>query len=177
MLHEAELSGRVVKIKNQLLSEFDRWLRASKQERPVIEEEIAVYENDLCNEFRETPVPISERHQCPCCGYPTLDEVATYELCVLCLWEDDGQDDDNADVIWYGPNSDYSLSEARRNFEEFRIMFRPGDQRFRQSERELKIKGLWISAFEHWTRSDVDGRSRIEREIIIYENALETGTG
>ena len=176
VLHEAELSESVVKIKNQLLSAFEHWIRASAQERPAIEKVIAAYESDLHDEFREQPVPISERHQCPCCGYPTLDEVAIYDLCLLCFWEDDGQDDDTADDVRYGPNSDYSLSEARRNFKEFRIMFRPGDRLFKQSERKLKIKGLWISAFERWIQAPEELRPLIEEEIISYENALEKCT-
>lgn len=175
-LHEAELSERVVNIKNQLLSAFERWIRASTQDRPLIENTITGLESDLHYEFRERPVPISERHQCPCCGYPTLDEVAMYCLCLLCFWEDDGQDDDNADRVRGGPNCDYSLSEARRNFKEFRIMFRPGDRRFKQSERELEIKGLWISAFEHWIQVPEEERPLIEAEMIFYENILEKCT-
>jgi hypothetical protein len=26
---------------------------------------------------------------CPCCGYRTLPERLTYELCPVCFWEDD----------------------------------------------------------------------------------------
>lgn len=59
---------------------------------------------------------IYSRFKCPCCGYPTLDERAAYDICVLCNWEDDGQDDPNADEVWGGPNAGYSLTEARKNF-------------------------------------------------------------
>ena len=34
---------------------------------------------------------------CPCCGYPTLTERAGYEVCRICAWEDDGQDNHNED--------------------------------------------------------------------------------
>lgn len=30
------------------------------------------------------------RATCPCCGYRTLPEPAAYEVCPVCLWEDDG---------------------------------------------------------------------------------------
>jgi hypothetical protein len=53
---------------------------------------------------------------CPCCGYPTLSERGGYDICPICYWEDDGQDDETADPVLGGPNSDYSLTEARRNF-------------------------------------------------------------
>jgi hypothetical protein len=33
------------------------------------------------------------RYACPCCGYPTLGSLGEFEICYLCDWEDDGQDD------------------------------------------------------------------------------------
>lgn len=54
-------------------------------------------------------------YACPCCGYATLNEVAGFEICRLCRWEDDGQDDPQADEAWGGPNAG-SLSEARANY-------------------------------------------------------------
>lgn len=65
---------------------------------------------------------------CPCCGYPTLSERGGYEICSLCFWEDDGQDDPNADEVWGGPNSDYSLTEARQNFRKYYTMYRVADK-------------------------------------------------
>lgn len=54
-------------------------------------------------------------HTCPGCGYPTLTERGSYEICSVCNWEDDNQDDKDADEIWGGPNSDLSLTENRLN--------------------------------------------------------------
>ena len=56
---------------------------------------------------------------CPCCGHQTLDERGGYEICPVCLWEDDGQDDHDASVVRGGPNGELSLSEARTNYREF----------------------------------------------------------
>lgn len=53
---------------------------------------------------------------CPCCKLPTLEQRNSFDLCVVCFWEDDGQDDLHADEAWGGPNGDYSLARARRNF-------------------------------------------------------------
>lgn len=53
---------------------------------------------------------------CPCCGYDTLLERCRFEICPICWWEDDGQDNEQADEVWGGPNSDLSLSQARKNF-------------------------------------------------------------
>lgn len=55
-------------------------------------------------------------YQCPCCGYLTLAERGLYEICAVCFWEDDGQDDHDADRVRGGPNGRLSLTEARRNF-------------------------------------------------------------
>ncbi|GAA0436046.1 CPCC family cysteine-rich protein [Streptomyces luteireticuli] len=69
-------------------------------------------------------IPFANRHEpaadgpypCPCCGFLTLDERGAYEICSVCFWEDDGQDDQDADQIRGGPNGWLSLAEARRNF-------------------------------------------------------------
>jgi hypothetical protein len=53
---------------------------------------------------------------CPCCGNCTLSGRAGYEICPVCFWEDDGQDNDDADVVRGGPNRDLSLTAARENF-------------------------------------------------------------
>jgi len=58
-------------------------------------------------------------YHCPCCHYKTLGERGGFELCPICFWEDDGQDDHDADIIRGGPNSNLSLSQARQNFVEF----------------------------------------------------------
>jgi hypothetical protein len=57
--------------------------------------------------------------RCPCCGCRTLGERSIYDICPVCFWEDDGQDDHNADEVWGGPNGALSLSEARANYRAF----------------------------------------------------------
>jgi nicotinamidase/pyrazinamidase len=54
--------------------------------------------------------------RCPCCGFKTLADRGAFEICPVCRWEDDGQDDSDADTIRGGPNGRLSLTEARRNF-------------------------------------------------------------
>ncbi|MFK7808815.1 MAG: CPCC family cysteine-rich protein, partial [Saprospiraceae bacterium] len=53
---------------------------------------------------------------CPCCGSRTLDELASFAICRVCWWEDDGQDNHNADVVMGGPNYGFSLAQARHNY-------------------------------------------------------------
>lgn len=56
------------------------------------------------------------RYACPCCRHLTLDERGGYEICPVCFWEDDGQDDLDADRVRGGPNGELSLAQARRNY-------------------------------------------------------------
>lgn len=53
---------------------------------------------------------------CPCCGYRTLEERYVFEICTVCWWEDDGQDNEDADTARGGPNYGISLSLGRLNF-------------------------------------------------------------
>jgi len=64
---------------------------------------------------------------CPCCHFPTLTERQGYEVCLICNWEDDGQDNQNAEKVLGGPNHDYSLTEARQNFKKYLTSYRPSD--------------------------------------------------
>ncbi|WP_410052205.1 CPCC family cysteine-rich protein [Bradyrhizobium sp. SZCCHNS30582] len=45
-----------------------------------------------------------------------LGERGGFEICPVCYWEDDGQDDHDADLVRGGPNGALSLTEARANF-------------------------------------------------------------
>ena len=61
--------------------------------------------------------PSEKKYKCPCCGFRTLTERGGYEICPVCFWEDDGQDDHDADEVRGGPNSALSLTQARENFQ------------------------------------------------------------
>ena len=62
------------------------------------------------------PATDGTRHRCPCCGSRTLLERGAFEMCPVCWWEDDGQDDHDADEVRGGPNGKLSLTQARQNF-------------------------------------------------------------
>ena len=55
-------------------------------------------------------------YRCPCCNFKTLNGRGQDEICQVCFWHDDGQDDPEADQVWSGPNYELSLSQARANF-------------------------------------------------------------
>ncbi len=90
-------------------------------------------------------------YTCPCCGYPTLGERGGYEICEICDWEDDGQDDAAADEVWGGPNGNYSLTEARTNFASHLTMYRERDKssfRRETTTKRLEHKKKLIKQFE-----------------------------
>jgi hypothetical protein len=71
-------------------------------------------------------------YACPCCSFITLAERSGYEICPVCFWEDDGQDDHDADLVRGGPNGRLSLTAARANFRAMGAC----DERCRQFVRE-----------------------------------------
>jgi hypothetical protein len=56
--------------------------------------------------------------KCQVCGYKTISEHGSFEVCEVCFWEDDGIYV-NSDEIKGGPNGDLSLNQARKNYQEF----------------------------------------------------------
>jgi Cysteine-rich CPCC len=96
------------------------------------------------------------RATCPCCGYPTINGRAAYDICSLCGWEDDGQDDAERapsgspppGAVAGGPNVDYSLSEARENFAQYVTMYRPTDRDFERERAQTDIKRRIAAAYD-----------------------------
>lgn len=115
-----------------------------------------------------------QREKCPCCGFPTLEERRLFEICELCNWEDDGQEDPNADEIWGGPNGDYSLTEARKNFKENLIMYRDRKNILGQTDKEIETKKSLISVFVELDKCEPDSLEYKElwRKIETYEKIL-----
>jgi hypothetical protein len=60
-----------------------------------------------------------QRFACPCCHFLTLSERGGFEICQVCFWEDDGQDDRDAGEVQGGPNGSLSLDQARKNYADF----------------------------------------------------------
>ncbi|MGA2569872.1 MAG: CPCC family cysteine-rich protein [Terracidiphilus sp.] len=59
---------------------------------------------------------MTARYRCPCCGYKTLVAPGAMQLCPVCWWEDDGQEDGDASQVRLTVNGQLSLNEARQNF-------------------------------------------------------------
>lgn len=66
--------------------------------------------------------PRELKSTCPCCAFPTLGERGENDICPLCKWQDDIDEEKS------GANGDYTIQEARENFEQFLIMYRASEQ-------------------------------------------------
>ncbi len=62
---------------------------------------------------------MTRAQRCPCCKFRTLSERGGFEICPVCFWEDDGQDEHDADVVRGGPNGSLSLRQAQLNYQRF----------------------------------------------------------
>ncbi len=58
-------------------------------------------------------------YRCPCCRSLTLRGRGGFEMCPVCWWEDDGQDEHDLDTMRGGPNGTLTLREARENYRRF----------------------------------------------------------
>jgi hypothetical protein len=58
-------------------------------------------------------------YRCPCCKSKTLRGRGGFEICPVCYWEDDGQDEHDADLVRGGPNGTLSLRQAQLNYQRF----------------------------------------------------------
>lgn len=56
------------------------------------------------------------KNSCPVCGYLTLNQRNSFDICAICFWEDDGIDDFEVNED-SGPNH-MSLKEGREIFQE-----------------------------------------------------------
>lgn len=103
------------------ISQFKRWVNKMKKNEVTLEEieQRKQWLENYINQERVIGEAEGKLFACPCCGYLTLEERGGYDICPVCFWEDDGQDDHNADLVLGGPNGRLSLSEARKNFREF----------------------------------------------------------
>ena len=117
------------------------------------------------------------RFSCPCCGYPTLGGRGVDEICELCWWEDDGQDDDEADEVAGGPNRGYSLNDARENFQMFGVKYPPQDDTRvggPDSETARGIKAELIGVFEAIMKEPSAGRlNELWEQVRVLERGLE----
>lgn len=117
------------------------------------------------NEFLQSQLGIEKiegeifkMESCPCCGRKTIEKRGDFEICIVCWWEDDGQDNKNADEIWNGPNYEVSLSQARFYFITIGI-YNP-KQNYLKEDQEQKEKYPLGRKFEI-----LENGSLVEKEV------------
>lgn len=120
-----------------------------------------------------------KRQICPCCLYPTLDHLDSYEICYLCFWEDDGQGEEELEEVWGGPNGDYSLKRARDNFQHHFLMYDEGDETVTQTNEQLKLKKQVIDLFSSLEKITIstDEEHKALQQIEQYKIALDAFVG
>jgi hypothetical protein len=121
--------------------------------------------------------PGSIRFSCPCCGYPTLGERGSFEICELCWWEDDGTDDEDAENILGGPNLGLSLEQARSNFAQYRLKYTPSDDPrvgAPDPPEVIESKRLLIAAFDRMqVVATSEELNALWRAVKQYERDLQ----
>lgn len=114
------------------------------------------------------------RVTCPCCGYPTLEARGNYDICELCNWEDDGQDDEDSSKVLGGPNGDYSLDEARQNFQKYRIMYSPDNNTTIAGADSEETKNLKTELASIFDRMATENKiSELWQQALKLEKALD----
>lgn len=110
------------------------------------------------------------RENCPCCGYPTLKKRSYDEICMLCDWEDGGYNELNPEKIDGGPNGEYSLEEARRNFEVHLIMYRKKPKNM--SPALMEKKRMLMEAYKSLDENNEETETIKWDKIIKLERSL-----
>ncbi len=103
------------------------------------------------------------KNSCPVCGYLTLDERSSFDICSICFWEDDGIDDfeENNDS---GPNH-MTLKEEREIFQEAKRKLLTSDLGDDNLIDTLKNKFISLD-------NSIDERDLDKTEIIRLQNEI-----
>lgn len=111
-------------------------------------------------EYRQDGKTVERAFLCPVCDYPTVYAPGDYGICDLCSWEDDDFDEG-------GPNGDYSLAEARENFQDHLSMYRLSHE----ISPHVQRPGFPIHIVEIEQKRGVTARK--ERKIEILKKFME----
>lgn len=109
----------VLLVERQSLAAFHKALETWFQLHPGV----ALTIEDSYLGYRSVFAPPRERmrYRCPCCHYKTLEERGGYDICPVCFWEDDGQDDQDADTVRVITPNHMSLTQGRENYRRFGV--------------------------------------------------------
>ncbi len=107
------------------------------------------------------------KYDCPCCGYPTLETLEDWPVCVLCDWVR-GQEKVSADHHW--PHEVYDLVVAQGNFRHYRTSRSPEDERAFLVETEPQVLEKKIRLTTLWDKlavTQISTESKLLEEEIV----------
>ena len=110
------------------------------------------------------------RENCPCCGYLTLKKRSYDEICMLCDWEDGSYNELDPEKIDGGPNGDYSLADARRNFEAHLTMYRTKTKDMTPAV--IEKKRMLMEAYESLEENNEETETIKWDKIVKVEQSL-----
>ena len=150
---------------------FSFWKRhASSKSRLEFQSLVQDVKSEIERKAVVKPRRAHRQYDCPCCRYPTLKDRGAFSLCLLCFWEDDGQDDPYADELWAGPNGDFTLNQARATFRKFLVMYSP-EEDYRlggaDTAEEKAVKQKILDGFAR-LREPGPAKLSLEEKISIY---------
>lgn len=113
---------------------------------------------------------------CPSCGYPSLSERGIYDICEICNWEDDRQDDARADEVWGGPNQKLSLTASRLIFGAvLSDKLAHGKKLITDPAKVLKVIQEHFGANEEFITQHITGETRTDDPVWpLYEQQKES---
>ena len=103
-------------------------------------------------------------NSCPVCGYLTLDERDSFDICSICFWEDDGIDD--FEVNNESESNHMTLKEGREIFQEAKrklLYTNVGSDNFIET---LKNKFLSLDLLIELEKVDKTEITRLQNEIV-----------
>lgn len=110
-------------------------------------------------------------NSCPCCGYMTLSSRCQYDICAICFWEDDGQDEQEANAVWGGPNGDYSLTSYRVEMHDWLEQLKTGNTDLNENER---LAGKTLNELDNLIEHNKTDKelvlSKIKKACELFDN-------
>jgi hypothetical protein len=114
---------------------------------------------ERCDARRDISSGLS--NSCPICGYMTLATRCDHDICGICFWQDDGQDNPEADNNYIGPNQVHSINTFRVEIydwlEEFKSVEKPMDSIEKRIGQELLKLENYIS------------KSDVNKQIVLQQ--------